>query len=248
MKNLIFITLFALTAHLQVYSQSAEEIIQKAENAVKGETAHGTIEMTIATSEFTRSLKMEAWWIGNDKALIVTKSPAMEAGNKTLKIGNEIWSYLRNTETTIKIPPSMMLQSWNGSDYTNDDLVHASNLTKDYYIKIIAVEKINNEDCWKIELTPKPDAPVVWGKVYYWVRHQVFLPSLIQYFDEKGTMVRYMVYSDIKTMHGRLMPSKWIMYNVKKPDHSTTMKVDDMNFDTKISDKIFSYQELERGN
>ncbi len=33
-----------------------------------------------------------------------------------------MWEYLKNTETTIKIPPSMMLQSWNGSDFTNDDL------------------------------------------------------------------------------------------------------------------------------
>jgi outer membrane lipoprotein-sorting protein len=204
--------------------------------------------MIIATSEFTRSLKMEAWWIGNDKALIVTKSPVMEAGNKTLKIGDEIWGYLRNTETTIKIPPSMMLQSWNGSDYTNDDLVHESNLTKDYYLKIMTTEKIDNADCWKIELTPKPDAPVVWGKVYYWVRQADYIPSLIQYYDEKGNMIRYMIYSGIKNMHGRIMPSKWIMYNVKKKDHSTTIVVDDMNFDIKISDKIFSYQELERGN
>jgi outer membrane lipoprotein-sorting protein len=248
MKLIIFIILFSLTTCLPLFSQTAEEIIEKAENAVKGKTAHGTIEMTISTSEFTRSLKMEAWWIGNDKALVVTKSPAMEVGNKTLKIGNEIWSYLRNTETTIKIPPSMMLQSWNGSDYTNDDLVRASNLAVDYYLKIISTEKISDEECWKIELTPKPDAPVVWGKVYYWVRQSDYLPSLIQYFDEKGNMVRYMVYSDIKNMHGRKMPSKQVMYNVKKKDHSTTIIIDDMNFDTKISDKIFSYQELERGN
>jgi outer membrane lipoprotein-sorting protein len=237
-----------LPVYKQVYSQTAEEIIEKAENDVKGKTAHGTIEMIIATSEFTRSLKMEAWWIGNNKALIVTKSPAMEAGNKTLKMGDEIWGYLRNTETTIKIPPSMMLQSWNGSDYTNDDLVHASNLAKDYYLKIMTTEKIDNAPCWKIELTPKPDAPVVWGKVYYWIRQADYIPSLIQYFDEKGNMIRYMVYSGIKKMHGRIMPTKWVMNNVKKQDHSTTIVVDDMSFDIKISDKIFSYQELERGN
>jgi len=249
MKYLFFILLTLLLAvSKQLYPQTAEEIVSKAEEAVKGKTAHGTIEMIITTSEFTRTLKMEAWWVGNEKALIFTKSPAKEAGNKTLKIGDEIWEYLRNTETTIKIPPSMMLQSWNGSDYTNDDLVHETNLAKDYYLKIEATEKINGVDCWKIELTPKPDAPVVWGKIYYWVRKADYLPSVIQYFDEKGNMIRYMVYSDIKNMHGRMMPSKWTMYNVKKKDHSTTILVDDMSFDIKIPDKIFSYQELERGN
>jgi outer membrane lipoprotein-sorting protein len=248
MKHILLITTILFLVNKQSFTQSAEEIITKAEEDVKGKSAHGTIEMVIATSEFTRSLKMEAWWIGTEKSLIITKSPAKEAGNKTLKIGDEIWSYLRNTETTIKIPPSMMLQSWNGSDYTNDDLVHGSNLATDYYLKIITTEKINDADCWKIELTPKPDAPVVWGKIYYWVRKADYLPSVIQYFDEKGNIIRYMIYSDIKNMHGRKMPSKWSMYNVKKKDHSTTMTVDDMNFDIKITDKIFSYQELERGN
>ena len=248
MKKTLYIVILSFFAFIQVYSQTAEEIIEKAENAVKGKTAHGIIEMIITTSEFTRSLKMEAWWVGNNKALIVTKAPAKEAGNKTLKDGDEIWEYLRNTETTIKIPPSMMLQSWNGSDYTNDDLVHASNLAKDYYLKIMATEKINSEDCWKVELTPKPEAAVVWGKIYYWVRKTNYLPSLVQYFDEKGNMIRYMVYSEVKNMHGRMMPSKWTMYNVKKKDHSTTIIVDDMSFDIKIPDKIFSYQELERGN
>jgi outer membrane lipoprotein-sorting protein len=248
MKNLIIISAFFLFISQIVFSQTAEEIISKAENDVKGKSAQGTIEMIITTPDYTRSLKMESWWVGNEKALIVTKAPAKEAGNKTLKIGDEIWGYLRNTETTIKIPPSMMLQSWNGSDYTNDDLVRQSNLVKDYDLTIVASEKINDEDCWKIELQPKPDAPVVWGKIYYWVRKADYLPSVVQYFDEKGNIIRYLVYTDIKNFPGRKMPSKWVMYSVNKKGHSTTIIVDNMNFDIKIPDKIFSYQELERGN
>ncbi len=242
----ILIILLMLTGI--VYSQTAEEIISKAENDVKGKSSYGTIKMIIKTPDYTRTLKMKSWWVGNKKALIETESPAKEAGNKTLKIGNEIWSYLRNTETTIKIPPSMMLQSWNGSDFTNDDLVRESNLVKDYNLKILKTEKINNEECWKVQLTPKPDAPVVWGKIYYWVRKADYLPALLQYYNEKGKLVRYMVYSDIKDFHGRRMPAKWVMHNVAKKGHSTTIIVEDMHFDVKIPDRIFSYQELESGN
>jgi outer membrane lipoprotein-sorting protein len=242
------VVLILLTSACMIYSQTAEEIINKAENDVKGKTAYGTIEMIIKTPDYTRTLKMDTWWIGNKKALIVTKSPAKEAGNKTLKIGDEIWSYLRNTETTIKIPPSMMLQSWNGSDFTNDDLVRESNLVKDYNLKILTTEKVDSVLCWKIQLIPKPDAPVVWGKIYYWVRKADYLPSVVQYYNERGKLVRYMVYSDIKNFHGRKMPAKWVMYNVAKKGHSTEILVDDMHFDTKIPSRIFSYQELERGN
>jgi outer membrane lipoprotein-sorting protein len=183
MKNLIFIVSVLIGSSL-LFAQSAEEIVKKAEDAVKGKTSHAEIEMIIKTPDYTRDLEMESWWIDNKRALIVTKAPIKERGNKTLKIGNEMWEYLKNTETTIKIPPSMMLQSWNGSDFTNDDLVRESNLSKDYNQKIIAEEKISGQDTWKVQLIPKPDAPVVWGKIYYWVIKKNYLPSVVQYFDE----------------------------------------------------------------
>ena len=246
MKLSILITLL-LTSRI-IYSQSAAEIVQKAEDLLKGKTSHGIIEMTITTPDFERTLKMESWWVENSKALLVIKSPKREEGNKTLKIGNEIWSYLRNTETTIKIPPSMMLQSWNGSDFTNDDLVRESNLNKDYNQKIIAEEVVGGDKCWKIELDPKPNAPVVWGKLYYWIREKDYLPSVTQYFDEKGELIRYIVFSDVKRFGTRLMPSKWTMFNKKEEGNSTEINIIDMDFDIKINDRIFSFQELERGN
>jgi len=204
--------------------------------------------MIIKTTDFERTLKMESWWVGNEKALIVIQSPKREAGNKTLKIKNEIWNYLKNTETTIKIPPSMMLQSWNGSDFTNDDLVRESNLSKDYNQKLISEETIDSEKCWKIELDPKPDAPVVWGKLYYWIRQKDYIPSIVQYFDEKGKLIRYIVYSEVKKFGLRIMPSLWTMYNKTKVGNSTTIRILEMEMDINIPARIFSFQELERGN
>ena len=247
MKIKSFFIFYVLISSLY-YPQTAGEIISKAEDIIKGKTCKGTFEMTVVTPDYTREMKMDSWWIGNDKALIVILSPKREEGNKTLKVGNEMWSYLKNTETTIKIPPSMMLQSWNGSDFTNDDLVREANLAKDYNQKIIDEEVINNEKCWKIELTPKPDAPVVWGKLYYWVRMADYLPSVVQYYDEKGKLIRYMVYSDIKDFNGRKLPSEWTMYNEAKPGHKTQFKILNVRYDIKISDRVFSFQELERGN
>ena len=247
MFNKIFI--FSLLFSVQfIFAQNAETIVKKAEDAVKGKTSHAIIEMNIVTPDYKRHLKMESWWEGNDKALIVTKEPAKEAGNKTLKIGNEMWSYLRNTETTIKIPPSMMLQSWNGSDFTNDDLVRESNYVKDYKATIMDTEKIAGVECWKLQLIPKPDAPVVWGKIYYWVRQKDFLPSIVQYYDEKGKMVRYLVYKDVKDFHGKKLPSEWVMHNEAKKGHQTEIIIDDIHFDVNIPNRIFSFRELERGN
>ena len=228
------------------YAQDAKQIIQKAEDAIKGKTSsHSIMEMTITTSDYTRTMKMESWSIGNSKALIKTLAPAREAGNRTLKLDNEIWMYLRNTETTIRIPPSMMLQSWNGSDYTYDDMVREEKLAEDYAISIIGTEKIDNMDCWKLQLIPKPDAPVVWGKIIYWVRREDNLPSQVEYFDEKGKSMRTMVMSDFKMMGGRKIPAIWTMFNSDR-SHSTEIKTDEISFDTRIPASIFSLKELEK--
>ncbi len=242
------IILFFFFLVTQIHSQDPYEVLKKSEDAIKGKTAYGDVEMTIITPDYERTLKMESWWVGNEKALIKVKSPRKEAGNKTLKIENEMWNYLKNTETTIKIPPSMMLQSWNGSDFTNDDLVRESSLYDDYYLKIVAEEKIEDEMCWKLHLDPKPDAPVVWGKLYYWIRQSDLLPAVTEYYDEKGKLIRYMLFSDIKNVGNRIVPSEWKMVNKIKEGHSTTFKIVDMEFDIKINDRIFSFQELERGN
>jgi outer membrane lipoprotein-sorting protein len=227
-------------------AQDAKEIVRKAEDAIKGKlSSHSIMEMTITTPDYTRTMKMESWSIGDTKALVKILAPAREADNRTLKLGNEIWMYLRATETTIRIPPSMMLQSWNGSDYTYDDMVRGETLVDDYDITIIGTEKIDGVDCWKLQLIPKPDAPVVWGKIIYWVRREDNLPSRAEYFDERGKLMRTMVMSDFEVMGGRKIPTVWTMYNADKT-HSTEIKMDRASFDEKIPNSIFSLRGLEK--
>jgi outer membrane lipoprotein-sorting protein len=248
MKNtLLLIAASFVVVQAASRAQTAEEIIRKAEGLMKGKTSRGTFVMTVVTPDYTRKMEMDSWWVGSEKALIVIKSPAREAGNKTLKVGNELWMYLRNTETTIKVPPSMMLQSWNGSDFTNDDLVRESDPAKDYLQAILAEEAIQGAKCWKIKLTPKPNAPVVWGSILYWVRKEDFLPARMEYFDERGTLMRVMNYADYQKFGGRKLPGKWIMESATKKNHRTEFDIKDMEFDVKISDRIFSFRELERG-
>ncbi len=243
-----FKLIFILFLPLLLKAQTAKEIVTKAENAIKGKTSYGIVEMTVVTPYYKRTLKMESWWVGNKKALIVIKSPRRERGNKTLKIGNEMWSYLANTETTIKIPPSMMLQSWNGSDFTNDDLVRESNIQRDYDLSLLGKEKINGVMCWKIKGLPHPDAPVVWGKIIYYVRQADYLPAKVEYYDEKGNLKRYLEFEEVKRLGGRKLPTVWRMVNMVKKGHSTSFRLISMEFDKKIPDRIFSFQELEKGN
>ncbi len=239
------LTLFILS-QINIFSQDVYDIIKSAENKFKGETSQGKFTMIINTPDYQRTLKMESYNKGKDKALIVITSPPKEAGNKTLKIGKELWTYLKSTETTMKLPASMMLQSWNGSDLTNDDLVRESSLYDDYELKMLFEEKIGNEICWKIELVPKPNAPVVWDRIYYWVRKIDYNPSLVQYYNERGELVRTMKFSDIKNIDGRIIPSKWTIINEKKKGNTTEFIYEDVKLDKPIPDRVFSFRELEK--
>jgi outer membrane lipoprotein-sorting protein len=227
-------------------AQDAVDIVRRSENLLKGVNSKGKFRMTVETPDFKRTMEMDAWWSGNEKALIAITLPKREAGNKTLKVKNELWMYLRNTETTIKVPPSMMLQSWNGSDFTNDDLVRESSLPDDYTMRILMEEEIDSSLCWKIEMLPKPSAPVVWGKLIHWIRKKDLLPSRTEYYDEKGALMRTMLYTDIRQFGSRSIPSKWEMVNNVKPGHRTSFEYLEAQFDIKISDKVFSFRELEK--
>jgi len=230
-------------------AQKADDIIRQSESMLRGKTSTGTYEMTIVTPEYTRRMEMNTWWDDEgDRSLIEVTAPRREAGNKWLKIGREMWNYLRATETTIKIPPSMMLQSWNGSDFTNDDLARESSLADDYTHSLLSEEVINGEECWKIVSKPKPDAAVVWGYIYTWVRKKDNLPSVSQYYDERGKLVRYMVFGDYRNIGGRVIPTKWVMHNKAKEGHRTEFVIKRAAFDIRIPDAKFSFRELERGN
>jgi hypothetical protein len=115
-------------------------------------------------------------------------------------------------------------------------------------MKILGEEKVNNELCWKIELNPKPSAPVVWGKLFYYVRKTDELPAKVEYYDEKGKKIRTMLLTNIKKFNGRLIPSEWSMVSNIKEGRSTIIKIKEMEFDININSRIFSFSELERGN
>ncbi len=226
---------------------SVEDIVRQSEDAIRGKTSHAVLEMKIITPYFTRTLKLESWWAGTEKAMIIVRAPHKEAGNKTLKIGNELWNYLRNTETVIKLPPSMLLQSWNGSDFTNDDLVRESSLVKDYQLTLLGEDVIDGVPCWKIEGIPRPEATVVWGKIIYWVRKVDNLPARVEYYDENSNLIRHLEYKAFKRMGKRKIPTFWVMVNDAKPGRRTEIQILDIQFDIKIPSRIFSLRELEKG-
>lgn len=244
MKKIIvfLLLLFSLDS---VFALTAYEMVKRSENLVRGNNNQGILEMTISTPYFTRTLKMNVWNKGLKKTFVRVFSPAKEAGISSLKIGDEMWNYLPSIERIIKIPPSMMMSSWMGSDFSNDDVVKESSIVEDYNHRILLEEKLRGYDAYKIECIPKENAPVVWGKIYYWVRKSDNLPLKQEYYDEKGRLIKALESIAVGPMGGRVIPILSEMRTVGKENSKTRLRVMVMAFDMPIPDSVFSLRNLQ---
>ena len=224
-----------------------KKIVNYIDQLYRSKTSYADMEMHIVTPHYERTLKMLVWTKGMDRTFIRITSPKKERGVATLRIKNEMWNYLPKIKKVMKISPSMMMGSWMGSDFSNDDLVKESSMQEDYTYKIITPDDAN-PDLIYIELIPNEDSTIVWGKIVSAVRSSDYIPVWQHFYDEKGKLMRILNYKEIKTFGNKTIPSVMEMIPQNKQGHKTIIRWNDANFDTKIEDSIFSRRNLQKSN
>lgn len=228
-------------------AQDAREIIKKADEKMQGEeTSQSTMTMTIVRPTWQREISFKNWTKGRDYTLALVTAPAKEKGQTFLKRENEMWNWNPTINRLIKLPPSMMSQGWMGSDFSNDDLLKESSIVVDYTHTITGEEEIDGWECYKIELIPLEGAAVVWGKIYKWISKEEFLQMKSEYFDEDDYLIKTELAYDIKTMGGRLIPSKFELIPEEDEGHKTVVVMDEIQFNQPISDSFFSQQNMKK--
>jgi outer membrane lipoprotein-sorting protein len=243
MKYLSIIPLLLATT---LNAQTAKEIVEKADELMRANSSYSEIEMTIQKPDWSRTMGMKVWALEPDYAIIYITEPARDKGTVTLKRFNEVWNWLPSAQKVIKIPPSMMLQSWMGSDFTNDDLVRASSIVKDYTHELIGEEKINGYDCYKIKLIPKPEAGVVWGKIISWISKEKYLQVKTDYYDEEDELIKSFLGTEEQKMDGRDIFAHWEMIPYNEPGNKTILDYKEIKFNIKIEESYFSEQNMKR--
>lgn len=248
-RLVIFLLLFlpVLATGAEEAAVDASEIIRRMEQILRGDSSYGVYRMSITDPDWQRTLEFQAWEKRHDgKTFIRILAPAKEAGIVTLKVGQEMWNYLPRVERVIRIPPSMMMQSWMGSDFTNDDLVKVSSILDDYTHRVLGAEEIAGEQAWKVELLPREDAPVIWGRLLAWVRQRDSMPLRQEFYDEQGALVRVLEFSDIAVLGGREVPRRWEMTPADRNGRRTVMELVELELDLAIDDEVFSLQNLKK--
>lgn len=248
MKKIFFPLALALFLVANSFAQtlSGTEIIKKMDANAYGGRIASSMKMTIIRPSWTRTMEVKSWSDGSNYSLILITSPAREKGITYLKRDKEMWNFQPSIDRTIKMPPSMMMQSWMGSDFKNDDLVRQSSIVEDYTHKLLGKEKIESRECYKVELTPKEDAPVVWGKVIAWVDVKDFLQLKAEFYDEDGELVNTMLGKAIKQMGGRTLPSQLELIPADEKGNKTVMEYTSLEFNATFEKDFFSTQNMKR--
>lgn len=221
------------------------DLLRVQDDATRGASSRGTMTMRVKTARWERSLTLKMWTKGTEKTLMRIESPAKERGTSTLKVDKNIWNYLPKVDRTIKVPASMMSGSWMGSHFTNDDLVQESRYSEDFDCKFLEKPQ-DAKGKYRVECTPKPDAPVVWGKVVLQARAEDKLADEITFFDEAGKLVRTMTMSDFAELGGRKLARRMRLEPADKSGEYTEVVYEEMAFDVDLPEHTFTLQALKR--
>ena len=240
MKYLLIFLLFFGT----LVADDAEAIVKRMDDLMRGKTSYSKLTMTVVTKRTERKMGMEGWSEGSEKSFIKILYPKKDYGITFLKIDDAMWQYVPKIEKTIKIPPSMMLQSWMGSDFTNDDMVKESSIVEDYDKTILSQDK----ESWTIEMIPRPDAAVVWGKIVMKVSKAYEMPLEVDYYDEDDILERELFYKDFRKLKDRYYPFLWSMFpkNEEKMGNETRIEVEAMEFDIPVDGAMFTKRALKK--
>jgi hypothetical protein len=227
-------------------TKRAKEILRQVDDMWRGISSHTILTMQVKTFHYTRNMRLEGWSKGKEKTLVRILTPLKEKGTATLKSGNSIYSYLPRTDRTIRLTSGMMMGSWMGSHFTNDDLVKESRMEEDYDPSVSFEGRRDNQDIIEFTLIPKPDAAVVWGKVVVTVLADGYLPLIQYYYDEDMNIARTITFDKIQQMAGRPRPTVMRVVPADKQDEYTELVYEKLELDITLSDTFFSLSHLKR--
>ena len=225
-------------------AQDAADIVRATIDNWRGKSSYGEMTMTIHRPSWERNMSMRAWTEGSKKSLVRITAPKKDAGNGTLMVDNNMWSYAPKVNRVIKVPSSMMGQSWMGSDFSNKDVSRADDIVDQYDHTLLAKEEHEGHTVFVIQSIPHEEAAVVWGKEILRVRDDDVLVSQ-EFYDQEGVLVKTLRSLEIGRMGGRTIALRQRMAKEDTEDEWTEFHIDGIDFDVDISDNVFTRSNLQ---
>lgn len=242
------ILFFLLVPFLGSYGQDARSIVKKADEKMRGTSMQAEITIKTIRPTWTREMQCKVWMKGSELSMILIDAPVKDKGIVFLKKKKEVWNWIPVLERNIKLPASMMTQSWMGTDFTNDDLVKESSVVDDYNHTIAGDTTIQNRDCYIVNMVPKPQTAVVWSKLVVCIDKKDFLELNSRFYDEDGQLINTMNSYDIKLMHDRIIPTRFEMIPADKKGHKTEMIYRKIQYNIPMDPNFFTVEKMKNLN
>lgn len=220
---------------------TAEDLLRKVDALYRADTAEARVRMQIVTPNWERTLEILSWSEGQENTFMRILAPKKDRGVSTLKLGNEMWNYFPKIDKVIKVPPSMMMSSWMGSDFTNDDIVKESSMADDY-----ATTREDRDGLIYLSLVPREQTVTVWGKIEVVVNAETLLPVEQSYYNERGEKVRVMTFLAPRKFGDITLPSQMEMVPLNKDGHKTVIYYDELKLNVELDDDVFTMRNLKR--
>jgi len=235
--------LLSTPAGLPAQEPDATAIVRAAIDHWRGESSYSEMTMIIHRPDWERRMSMRAWTRGEENSLVRVTAPPQDVGNGTLLDGDEMWTYSPRVNRVIKVPSSMMSQSWMGSDFSNKDVSRADDIVEEYDHRLIERRTAEGRDVWVIEATPKEHAAVVWGRELLEIRDDYLLLEH-RYFDQDGVLVKTLETLEIAEMDGRSTAKRQRMVKAEAAEEWTEIRLEAVDYGVELADGVFTLSNL----
>ena len=223
--------------------EEAREIVRVTIEQWRGTSSHGAFTMTIHRPNWERSMSMQSWTRGDKDSLVRVTEPPRDADNATLTIDNNMWSFSPRVNRVIKMPSSMINQSWMGSDFSNNDITRGNEILNEYEHTLVEIDHQDGHEIYVIESIPNEDAAVVWGREILRIRDDYILLEH-SFYDQDDVLVKSLESLEIDERGGRMVATRQRMARVEMEDEWTEIYVEEMEFGIELSDGLFTLSNL----
>jgi outer membrane lipoprotein-sorting protein len=241
-KTLLLLALLCCSTNA-LADDDARSIVRAAIDHWRGLSSYTEMTMVIHRPDWERTMTMRAWTQGQDQSLVRIIEPRKDRGNGTLIDDNNMWSYSPKVNRVIKVPSSMMNQSWMGSDFSNKDIAKADDIVDEYEHTLLSTNVIEGETVYEIQAVPNEDAAVVWGKEVMLISDN-YIVLEHAFYDQDGELVQQLKTLEVAEMGGRVVAKRQRMNEIATPDEWTEIMVNSVNYEVQIADNMFTLSNL----
>ncbi|MEX0964610.1 MAG: outer membrane lipoprotein-sorting protein [Pseudohongiellaceae bacterium] len=262
---LVFCTQVIGSASSNAAEYSAEEVMRMVDERYTGDSSIAEVTMVLIDRrerQRARNLKLYSKDYGIDtKSLSLFESPADIRGTAYLNFDweeslreDDSWLYLPALQRVKRLATSDTSDSFLGSDFTYAD-INGFEVDWYNYSFINESQMVDGEECWLIEIVPKPEfkdraeEASGYSKMQSWISKEKFLQLRGQAWELRGNRVKFFTASEIEEIDGIWTVKRLQAVTTRndRQEHASVLQINSIDYNVEVSDDLLTTEAMQRG-